>query len=128
MTSCPATVHFRFYPYASFTATTVLQDSSGDPVDLSGYKALMHIRREVEDEVPLFELSSESSPTPEIELGGATGAITLKLSPEQTAEPSVQSEGEMWFHDLLLESPSGQVDRTYQGTVVVVPAITRGTP
>ena len=128
MTSCPATVHFRLYPYATFNAVTVLRDSNGDPVDLSGYKALMHIRREIEDADPVFTLSSETTPDPGIELGGATGSITLYLSPAQTAAPVVQSDGEMWVHDLLLEAPSGQIDRTYQGTIIVVPAVTRGEP
>lgn len=127
MTVCPATVHFRLYPYASFTEVTTLRDSNGDPVDLTGYTALMHIRREIEDEEPLFTLDSESMPAG-IVLGGVDGTIELRLTNEQTATPSVQWDGEMWVHDLLLSAPSGDVERTYQGFITVTPAVTRPAP
>lgn len=115
------------YPYASFTEVTTLRDSEGEPVDLTGYKALMHIRRDIEDAEPLFTLDSESMPAGII-LGGTDGTIELRLTSEQTATPTVQWDGEMWVHDLLLTSPSGDVERTYQGFITVTPAVTRPEP
>lgn len=125
-TSCPATVHFRIYPHATFSETVTLRDSDGVLVNLTGASALMHIRREIDDTTPVFTLSS-TGVTPAIVLGGALGTIAITLANTVTDDPVVDWDGEVWVHDILLTNSLGSVERTFQGTVTVLPGVTRPT-
>ena len=58
MTTRPATVNFRLYPYATFTETTTLLDSEQAPIDLTGRSALMHIRRDREDDPKAWDVDT----------------------------------------------------------------------
>ncbi len=128
MTTRPATVNFRLYPYATFTETTTLLDSEQAPIDLTGRSALMHIRRDREDTTPVFTLSTADG---SIALGGEDGTIVLSIPAADTAPtltPPIDPEGEVWYHDLLLTDPSttpATTERTYQGILVVLPGVTR---
>jgi hypothetical protein len=121
-TTIPATVNFRLYPHATFSEVQTLRDSDGNPIDLSGHSALMHFRRDREDQEPLFALSSGAGG---ITLGGTAGTIALNISAADTGTPQWDSDGEVLYHDILLTAPSGFVARTYQGVVIVLPGITR---
>lgn len=126
MTTRPATINFYMYPHASFSEITTLKDSAGDPVDLTGRTALMHIRRNLEDTTPVYVLSTTDGT---IVLGGVDGTITLSLSALETAEPLVEWEGESWVHDLILTiTATGYAERTYQGAIFVMPGSTRPAP
>lgn len=127
MTTRPATVNFRLYPGATFAERTVLKDGAGVPLDLTGYTALMHVRRELEDETPLFTLTSEGA-SPTITLGGVAGTIDLDLTPTATGAPVVDWDGEVWVYDLLLTNATASpavVDRVFQGRIFVFPGVTR---
>lgn len=124
--SRPASVNFRLYPHATFVANTVLLDSDQQPVDLTGYSARMQIRRDRDAVLPVYTLTSDS-------LGGislgAQGEIDITIPAGQTAPvlvPAIDPEGEVWYHDLLLTDPAGDlVERLYQGIVSVLPGVTR---
>lgn len=123
--SRPASVNFRLYPHATFVANTVLLDANQQPVDLSGYDARMQIKRDRADLAPIYTLTSE--PNGGIVLGAA-GEIDITIPAGQTAPvlvPAIDLDGEVWFHDLLLTSPDGKVERLYQGVVSVFPGVTR---
>ena len=126
MTVRAASLNFILYPYATFTETTTLKDSNGDPIDLTGRTALMHVRREISDALPLLTLSTSDG---SITLGGAAGTIVLNLSPLQTSTPAIEMEGESWVHDLLLTTTAtGETERTYQGAIFAQPGVTRPAP
>ena len=122
----PGRVNFRLYPGATFTEVTTLLDPEGEPVDLTGYTAQMHIKRDPYDVAPVFALSTDT--------GGimldAAGQITLHIVASATnpaLNPPIDPDGETWFHDLLLINPllsPPRVDRLYQGVIVVMPGIT----
>lgn len=126
MTMRPATLNFHWYPHATFSERQVLKDADGIPLDLSGYTALMHIRRYREDAAPLYELSTA---TGEIVLGGTDGSIELVVAADATDDATlIDPDGEAWVHDILLTNPAdtpSTVDRVYQGFVFVHPGVTR---
>lgn len=125
MTTTPATVNFSFHPGATFTGSVTLNDENGDPVDLTNYTALMHIRREPSDEAPLFVLSTTNT---RIVLGGALGTISVEISADDTAEIDVDEDGETWWYDLLMTNTTPTpdlVERRLKGWVFATYPITR---
>lgn len=124
MTVRPATINFKLYPYATFSEKTILKDGDDEPMDLTGYSARMHIRRNIDDADTLFDLTSEGA-SPDIVLGGADGSIEFSIAASATDDvPGIDWDGETWVYDLLLSS-GGNVDRVYQGRIVVLPGVTR---
>lgn len=125
MTTRPATVNFHLYQHATFSETQVLRDADDNPIDLTGYRARMQVRRERADADTLFDLDSDFD---DIVLGGTDGSITLTLTHQQTGAVSlVDPDGETWAHDILLtdDSTPPNVDRIYQGVIFVHPGVTR---
>lgn len=125
VTTRPATVNFRLYPDATFVEKQILLDSEGEPVDLSGRTARMHIRRDRDAPEYIFELTTEN--------GGivldADGGIQLTVPASDTypeLSPPIDRDGEQWYHDLLITTPGAPavVDRLYQGRVLVFPGVT----
>jgi len=97
----------------TFNPVFTWTDSSGNPVDLTGYKARMQIRPEKDDPTILVSLSTEDTP-PEIVLGGTGGTIAVTLS----AETTLALVGDGGVYDL----------EVYEGTVPneVVVQVLRG--
>jgi hypothetical protein len=60
-----------------------------------------------------------------IVLGGTAGTVTLVINAATTAGMTIDWDGEIWVHDLLLTFVSGDVQRTYQGVIIASPAVTR---
>ena len=94
-----------------------------NPVNLTGYKARMHVRgsgsgNPVSTRLAL-ELTSEKG---DIVLGGSAGTITIGIS--ATDSSSVIPAGK-YFYDLELESSDGTVTRLLKGTFTVVAEMTR---
>ena len=125
MTTTAAIVNFNFYPGATFTGSVTLNDSNGVPVDLTGYTALMHVRREKTDATPVLTLTTADGT---ITLGGAAGTITLLVSAAVTAAVEVDEDGESWAYDLFLTNTSPNpdtVERKLAGYVFATYAVTR---
>lgn len=125
MTTQPARINFRLYPDATFTEVALLRDDDDLPIDLSGRTARMHIRRDRDDEDPIFELTTENNG---ITLG-VDGSVTIQLpatATYPTLTPPIDRDGESWVHDLLLMTPGSPpiVERLYQGSITVMPGVT----
>ena len=124
MTQCPATLNFRFFQHATFSETITLKDSDGVARDLTAHTALMHVRRYVEDDTPLFTLSTDDG---SIVLGGVAGTIALAI-PFTDTDLDIDWDGEVWFHDLLLTNTTPDpdvVERSFQGAIIAMPGVTR---
>lgn len=102
---------------ADFTKVITLRDSSGSPVNLTGFTARMHVRRDVDASSILVELSTQNG---RIALGGAAGTITLTLSAATTA--GISRSG---VYDIEIVSSGGQVSRVLRGDFVVDREVTR---
>jgi len=86
-------------------------------VNLTGYTARMHLRRNVEDAAAYLTLTTENS---RIVLGGAAGTIQLTVSAADTAALAVGK----YAYDLELVNGS-VVTRLVEGTIDITREITR---
>lgn len=93
-------------------------DVSGSPVDLStGYEAHAQLRRRPSDAFLLYEWSSD---TANCDLT-ADGRIVLTLEPAETSLWSFRRA--VW--DLEVTDPDGVVTRLDEGTLELLPEVTR---
>ena len=107
----------------NFDDSVLIRDADTQtPFDLTGYSARMQVRREINDTTPVFDWSSADG---ELVMGGVLGTITWDISAAETAVPEVDWDGELWVYDLLLTSPSGDVDRALYGTITIYGSSTR---
>lgn len=128
MTVQPANIPFHLYQYATFSESTVLKDIDGTPIDLTGFSAFMQIRRDRDDSLALYDLSTTDGT---IVLGGTAGTIAFAIPAGQTTQaqaPLRDPDGEVWAYDLLLSNDNTSpavVDRVFEGAVFVHPAVSR---
>ncbi len=93
------------------------KDGAGEPMDLTGYTARMHVRGKIADTTTLLELTTENG---RIILGGALGTVRLHLTATDTAAIT-WSEG---VYDLELVNGS-YVKRFLEGKISVSKEVTR---
>ena len=125
MTTTPARINFRIYPDATFSEVALLRDDAGLPIDISGRTARMQIRRDRDDDDPIFELTTENGGI----TTGVDGSVTINIAASATyptLTPPIDRDGESWVHDLLLITPGATpvVERLYQGSITVLPGVT----
>lgn len=118
--SAPFKKNLTIYQGATFEMVGIWKAGKTPvPVDLTGCKARAHIRADVDAPQVLLELTTENG---RVQLGGATGTVTLNLSDSETAAIN-WPDG---VYDLEVVFPSGFVRRLLSGGVVVSPEVTRG--
>jgi len=116
MSSLAGTYAITLDKGASYDQVFVWKDSNSDPVDLTGYSASMVIRRDTTNNPILTTLSTESG---QITLGGTAGTITVEMSASATDDLPAGRHS----YVLELTSESGYVTRLLKGRVVVVPEV-----
>jgi len=89
----------------------------GSPVNLTGYTARMQIRASVTAQQVVYDVAVTGTFT----LGGAAGTIRIVITATNTAALTAGT----YVYDLELQSASGVVTRLLQGSVTVVPEVTR---
>ena len=115
----PAKLKLKIIQGATFRKPLVwLAPDKTTPIDLTGCTARMQVRSEVESPTVLLELTTANGG---IVIDGPAGKMTLHISPADTA--SVTWEGGVW--DLEVVHPSGDVTRLAQGSISVLPEVTR---
>lgn len=102
---------------ADFTMVATYNDSSGQPVNLTGYTAAMMVRTGYNEPTAVISLTN----TDGITLGGSAGTVTIFVS---AARNSTLTGGKTYVYDLLL-TKSGSVTRFLQGNYFVDPGVTR---
>lgn len=103
---------------ATFELEVVYKNSSGTPINLTGYTAALQIRQNYYDTTALLTLTSPSNG---IVITGATGTIDITMSSAQTGG---LDEG-IYVYDLEISSSGGNVTRLIQGQFTVSPEVTR---
>lgn len=116
--SAPTAYELTIFKGATFRQSLVWQDSDGVPVDLTGYSARMQVRKTINTEAVVVELSTFNG---SILLQSATGAIEMHLSAAQTSVLI----GKTGVYDLEMESADGTVTRLLYGDVTLSPEVTR---
>lgn len=115
------------YDFTVEQGTTVTKkfrwkDSEGQPVDLTGYSARMHLRKKRDDLEPTLALTTEND---RITLGGLTGEIEVTFE----ATDTVDLTDKRFVYDLELVLPrTGRPDyvkRLVQGRVSLSLEVTR---
>lgn len=114
-----ATYDFEIEQGATLIKPIVWNDSTGAPVNLTGYTAKMQVRQSVASEEVLLELSTTNG---KIQLTPLTGTITLVFSAATTAAINWK-RGK---YDLELTSADGTVTRLIEGEINISKEITRG--
>lgn len=109
--------HFAIEQGSTFGRTITYKDSAGDAINLTGYTARMQLRKSIEDESTVIELTTENG---RIALGGSEGTITLTIAASDTASLSTV-EG---VYDLELATGS-TVEKLIAGTFTVKREVTR---
>lgn len=102
----------------TYGQTLTWRDSNSALVNLTGYTARMQIRTDYTASAPTLSLTTENG---RITLGGALGTIALSIAATDTASLAARK----YVYDLELISSSLNVTRLIQGTVTVVPEVTR---
>jgi hypothetical protein len=111
------TLNITIEQYATYSQQLEWRESAeGDPRDLTGYTAKMHLRRTPTGPV-LLELSDVNE---RIVLGGALGTIDLYIADEDTAALPAAT----LVYDLVLTTPEGETLRFVKGNATVVAGVT----
>lgn len=92
--------------------------STGDPIDLTGWTARMHIREELEDEATILELTTEND---RITLNDEVGLIELHIAAADTEALDFDSA----VYDLELIDTASDVSRILEGRVTLKREVTR---
>lgn len=108
-----AGVHdFTIEQGTTFTRLVQWKDSSGDPVDLSGYTAAMKIRESYDSGTVLVSLATGSSG---ITITAASGLLTIVISSTVTAALDFDRA----VYDIELNDGSDVITRLLQGHVTL---------
>ena len=99
----------------NFERKMVWKDSDGNPINLEGYSAHLHIKSERDNEVQL-KLSTDNG---KISLGDE-GQIDIEIAPEDTEK--IDEGG--YMYDLVLDSNGGQRYRILKGVIYVNQVVT----
>ena len=102
---------------ATFTMSLTWKDSTGSPVNLTGYTARMQVRTNYEAESTLVSLTSSGG---DITLGGALGTIAVTIA--ATATQSLQLDEAVYDLELV---NGATVTRLIQGRAIISREVTR---
>lgn len=105
-----------FHP--TWTWKSGATEATAVPVDLTGCTARMQIREDEDGSTILYELTTENS---KIILGDIAGTIEVIISDEDSAAFTWDNG----VYDLEIEFTDGTVRRWSQGSVIVLPNVTR---
>lgn len=103
---------------ATFQLNLLWKDSGGNPINLTGYTARMQVRRRVNSDTTLLDLTTENGG---ITLGGAAGTINV-IAAATATDDIAEKTG---VYDLELVSGAGIVTRLIEGCVTISPEVTR---
>lgn len=114
----PANYDLEIWQGQTFNFTFVWKDSTGTPINLTGYSGRMHIRPTVMAEVIIIELSTENS---KMVFDHLNGGVTLTISAEETAQIKYKNA----VYDLEVFNAEGVVRRLMEGKVIIHREVTR---
>jgi len=103
---------------SDFEHTIELRDPDGSIKSLVGYTAEMQIRPTVDSPIVIMELSTANS---RLQINGSAGTVTIHLSAVETGSFTFDTA----VYDIEITSPTSEVTRILQGTIVLSLNITK---
>lgn len=126
MTVVPGSLDFACYQGAEFREALNWTDSDGNQIDLTGYTARMQVRKTVDSEDVLLELTTANG---RIDLTPVVGPpeynVLLVVEAADTAALQATPFDRKWRYDLELVPAGGEVVRMLKGKFVVDLEVTR---
>lgn len=113
-----ATYNFTVEQGTTLIKPIVWKDSSGNPVNLTGYSARMQVRPSVASEEVLVELSTTNG---KIVIVPLLGKLTITMSPTDTSALTSRRAR----YDLEIIAGDGNVTRLIEGEITVSREVTR---
>ncbi len=102
---------------------TITDRSTGDPVDLTGVIGItMRIREAIDDDITL-ELSIGNGRLAVVDPAGVLGIRVL--SADMLDFPENDHQRSRYVYDAVIERTAGEYEAAINGTVVVLPQVTR---
>ncbi len=105
----------------SFLKTITVKQADGSPFNLTGYKVRMMARANYEDAQPMISLSTIEPPGGIVINDAAGGQFQISMSATFTAGLKFSTV----MYDLEIESGAGEVTRLLDGSVTLIPEVTR---
>lgn len=102
---------------ADWYITFVYQDSTGTPINITGYTAALQLRSEPSDLTSALSLTSGSG----ITITGSTGTLAVHATAVQTGAIVAG----YYYYDLEITSGTAIVTRLVQGQIQVTAQVTR---
>jgi hypothetical protein len=105
---------------ATFNLSVTYKDSTGTPVDLTGWTVRMHVRETPADASPI--LTSEGGSPTIVMTKNSSGVITVTIAASTTSAIDVPTA----YYDIeAQETSTGVVRRILKGRITVSPEVTR---
>jgi hypothetical protein len=117
MSIAPGLLNLTFSQGATWKLSMTYTSGDALPVNLTGFSARMQVRSSYASSTVALSLTDTNG----ISLGGAAGTVQLLVPATTTAG----IEAKQYVYDLELESPSQEVTRLVEGTLIVTPEVTR---
>ena len=113
------------YEGATFSESFRWETDAATPVaiSLAGYTGIMHVRLDIADETPLFELTTENGGIV-IESPAADGVYTLHIAADDSEGICTDHEMIAAPYDLMFEKEGARLLQQY-GTMKIYPSVTR---
>lgn len=107
--SSTITINYEEYVTDTLSIDLTWKDSSGTPIDLTGYTGLFEIRAKVTDTLPLLTRDDTNG----LDLGSSDSNITIDLTPTDLATLGPSS----FVYFIRLTEPSGKVNTLVTGSI-----------
>lgn len=103
--------NFTIKQGADFSRVFTWKDENGAAIDLTGYDALLHLKRKYSDVSPTHEWTVSSG---HLALGGAAGTITLTVPDTETGDMTSD-----YLYDLQMISGGGLKTDLLYGLITI---------
>lgn len=118
----PADHDLEVFQGAYWSQSILWKDGAGVEIPLAGYTARMQVRKTVEDDDVVIELTTTNS---RITLGPGDGEILLEIEAAASASLPASAFDRRWHYDLEMIPAGGQVRRLMMGKFIVSLEVTR---
>lgn len=104
---------------ATFVLPILYEYDDGDPIDITGYTAIMQVREFIDDDDVILEASTENG---YITMDEENGTFVVSIPTSVTDDLEAPFEG---VYDLFVTAPNGDTEKILFGPFKIEQAVTR---